>query len=165
MFNYYILSDTHFGHEKMKEYCGRKDGFEWKIMKSLDVIKKEDILIHLGDFCIGRDDYWHNEFIHRVEGKKILIIGNHDRKTTGWYLERWDFVCNALELSIYGKKLLLTHEPRPSGDHYDINIHGHLHEDKHRIQEKIDDKKHYLISLELDGYQPQSLRKICEKYI
>ena len=57
--NYWIVTDTHFGHNKMYEYCDRPIGFEDKILKQIKhKVKSDDILINLGDICIYRDEYW-----------------------------------------------------------------------------------------------------------
>ena len=61
---YWVTTDTHFGHDKMMEYCGRPKGFEDLIFKyHSEIIKKDDVLVHLGDFCIYNDEKWHDEFI------------------------------------------------------------------------------------------------------
>ena len=55
----WLTTDTHFGHQRMIEF-GRPQDFEVKIGKAIsEVVKPEDVLIHLGDFCIGKDEYWH----------------------------------------------------------------------------------------------------------
>jgi calcineurin-like phosphoesterase family protein len=42
------------------------------------VIQKDDIIFHLGDFCLGGRGEWIH-FINRLSGIKIFIKGNHDR--------------------------------------------------------------------------------------
>ena len=94
--NYWVISDTHFGHDKISECFGRPKDFEKKILKSLNFVREEDVLIHLGDFCIGKDAYWHEKFMSHFEkesyGAKLwLIKGNHDHKTKTWYFDKgWD---------------------------------------------------------------------------
>ncbi len=51
----YITTDTHFDHANMIKYCGRPENFNEIIWKGLEQIKNNDILIHLGDLCIGND--------------------------------------------------------------------------------------------------------------
>ena len=63
----WIITDTHFNHDKMPLYCGRPVGFEEIIIKNLvRLIRPIDILIHLGDFCIGKDEEWHKRFLETV---------------------------------------------------------------------------------------------------
>jgi len=71
----WIISDTHFNHEKLKTMGnGRPDNYEELIMKGLKVIKSGDTIIHLGDFCIGKDEEWHMKWYQELKGvKKILV--------------------------------------------------------------------------------------------
>jgi len=55
---YWLITDTHFGHENIKKYCNRPDGFEDLILENLNPTEDEgvcpgDVLIHLGDVCFG----------------------------------------------------------------------------------------------------------------
>lgn len=162
---YWIITDTHFFHVKMIEYCGRPEGFEYKIQKGLEVVGSEDILIHLGDICIGKDALAHLQFIQPLQCKKWLIRGNHDKKSDKWYLEHgWDFVGNEILLDKFGKRILLTHRPAPDGE-YDINVHGHQHnnQDNDLVHDaeyganKHDKQK--LFAIEFTNYQPVLLQK------
>lgn len=162
---YWLCSDTHFGHDKMKEYCYRPDGFEYKIQKSFEQIKPKDVLIHLGDVCIGNDEKWHEMMIKYLPCKKWLIRGNHDHKSYNWYLEHgWDFVADSMSMVYSGKKILFTHIPTLYDKaRYDLNIHGHLHNNRHRgsIEDfGFADRIYKLISLEFSNYQIINLIKI-----
>ena len=171
----WITTDTHFGHDKMQEYCGRPDGFEYLILKYQSYLSFGDLLIHLGDFCIGNDKNWHDKFMARTPSKKILIRGNHDRKSDSWYLNNgWDFVCEQFRNTYFGKDILFSHCPKPDIG-YDINIHGHFHNQLPRLLKgewAVDDEEkrnHYdlkalnpkskLLALEETNYQPVNLEK------
>ena len=107
--NYWITTDTHFGHDKMLEYESRPEGFENKILKNHKrIISDNSILIHLGDIVIGDDKLWHNIFFNTVKPyKKWLIKGNHDKKSNTWYLNHgWDFVGDRIVLNMYGLEIL-----------------------------------------------------------
>lgn len=168
---YWTIADTHFGHEAMKKMCGRPDNFEDKILMAiLILVKKTDILIHLGDFCWGNDAEWHSLFMRNCNAKKKwLIRGNHDKKTNSWYLNHgWDFVSERIDLKIFGKHIILTHKPVYYFESLtdSINIHGHQHNTKHHPELK-EDPNHRLLFIE-DGckygsqYSPVSLRSIVE---
>lgn len=156
--NHWLTTDTHFGHECMHDYCDRPVGFEKTILSRLNTtIKPDDVLYHLGDFCIGRDARWHRDFMKNCAGKKILIRGNHDKKTVTWYYDAgWDVVCDELRLKLFGKDILLSH--RPSVHSCDINVHGHHHNKRHHPEDEIS-PYHKLIYIEHD-YMPLSLRKV-----
>ena len=51
------------------------------------VVRPNDIIYHLGDFAFGR----HNiKIAERLNGKKRLIMGNHDTYSTADYLSYFD---------------------------------------------------------------------------
>lgn len=170
---FWLTTDTHFNHDKMPLYCGRPIGFEELIIKGLSQIPKEDVLIHLGDVCIGKDAYWH-ERLAQLPCKKWLTLGNHDHNSISWYMTHgWDFVGTEIKLNMFGKRLLLSHTPLP-GD-FDLMIHGHFHNTLHRLlekqwinpdEEKRNEKdlgyltpKHKLLAIEYTDYQPVLLSK------
>ena len=84
----WLTTDTHFNHANMVKYCGRPVDFDSKIwMGFMSKIGAEDCLIHLGDFTMGHYDENMAHLTAIVPGKKVLIIGNHDRKSAKWYME------------------------------------------------------------------------------
>ncbi len=159
---YWILTDTHLGHAKMLEYESRPANFEEKIFKGLSVIGKDDVLIHLGDICIGSDAEW-NMYLYTAvnpDTKRILVRGNHDNKSDTWYYDHgWDFVCDSLTMNKYGKRILFSHIPQKDVGQYDINIHGHCHSKKRKIEFEPDmSDKQKLLAIELTNYKPVLLR-------
>lgn len=135
---YWIITDTHFGHDKMQQYCGRPSDFENKILKALEQIQEEDVVIHLGDFCIGNDEMWHEKwnnalFLHT---RKILVRGNHDKKSNTWYYAHgWHAVCENLTIRYLHKNITFSHIPIK--DIKNLNIHGHFHNNLHRLLQGI----------------------------
>jgi len=162
--NYWIISDTHFSHKKMKEYCYRPDNFEEITKKSLlNLVKENDVLIHLGDVCIG-NDIDNNNFFKQLKSYNILVLGNHDSKSINWYMKNgWDFVCSRFDIKKFGKKIAFTHRPIITMDCYnDINIHGHLHNGIHRKDEFILKDYNKLFSLEKNNYKPILLEDLLK---
>jgi calcineurin-like phosphoesterase family protein len=90
--NTFIISDTHFGHKRILDFEPvrlqqmKKDGFneqdhdEWVISQWNSVIQPTDVVLHLGDFAFKNLDIQ-----QRLNGRKILILGNHDRVGTQTY--------------------------------------------------------------------------------
>jgi len=157
---YRIISDTHLGHtSQMIEYCGRPENYEDRIIKSIKtVVGNDDILIHLGDVCIGNDDKWNRAITDACAGKCWLVRGNHDKRSNRFYLVRgWDWVGDSMTLNIFGRSILFTHIP--SQDVVDVNVHGHLHNSGHRGY--WDDDKHILVMCE-HSYEPVDLRRLVE---
>lgn len=162
----WLISDTHFAHLKLEEWGGRKGDWQDRLWKGLEALPEGDTLIHLGDICIGDDQEVHAR-LSRLACKRILVRGNHDKKSRTWYLEHgWDFVCDGLELIHNGHYLHLTHRPaRPQGNST-WNIHGHTHGNLHRSEEYYgfySPEYHIDISPELAGYLPISLDALLQK--
>lgn len=175
----WIITDTHLGHDNIVKYCNRPENHSELILEGLSKIKEGDTIIHLGDFCIGKDAYWHKEFFDRIPNtKRILILGNHDKKHKNWYLRNgWDFVCEQFSNNYFGKYITFSHIPiaenRFIKDIENINIHGHYHNnlprllkkqfvvegekernDKDFILEHYNPKLHRLLCIEDENYQP-----------
>ena len=71
-------------------------------------VKDSDTIYMLGDFCFTRRDEslpaW---YLNKLQGRKILIKGNHDRRAT--FRAGWDAVHDSLEIAIDGQPLWLNH--------------------------------------------------------
>lgn len=163
---YWIISDTHFNHTKLEEWGGRSGDWQERLWKSIQAIPQGDILIHLGDICIGNDEEVHY-LLNRFPIKKVLVKGNHDNKSSNWYLNHgWDFVCDGLDLLYRGHYLFLSHRPTPPMFHYTMNLHGHTHGNLHRSEEYVayhDPDYHKDFSPEIVGYQAIRLDSFLAK--
>jgi calcineurin-like phosphoesterase family protein len=165
---YFLTTDTHFNHDLIKEYCGRPDDFEAKIVNGFKSLTKDHILIHLGDICIGHETEAHEKYIIPLPCKKILVRGNHDKKSSTWYMEHgWDWVCNTMTLERGGKKLLFSHFPMVWDGYWEINFHGHFHNANHRRWEAELNgdllKGQRLLALEYNDYKLWDLDKELER--
>lgn len=165
----YAISDTHFNHKKLVEY-GRPENFEELIIKSLKELKG-DLLIHCGDFCIGKNEESHQKFMDATSGfkKKVLVKGNHDPQSDNWYYEHgWDFVCERFSTTYFGKKYLFTHIPSTEleeSGYYHKNIHGHMHGNSHRDAELGGNRYlipdwHFDLAPEIRNYKPVDVETI-----
>lgn len=166
----WVISDTHFGHKKMEEYCGRPKNFEEKIIKNLHrLIKPSDLLIHLGDFCIGKNKEWHNTVLGPLDCKKWLILGNHDKKSKSFYLNNgWDFVGEYIVGHWFGEYILFSHKPQWQSDFsFSLNIFGHFHNNstesqERHLKERIGKASHSCFVLE-HHYEPKLLKSIIKR--
>lgn len=165
----WAVADTHFFHAAMHKHHGRKEGFEYIILKNLqDVMTRDDILIHLGDVSWKKQSEA-NDILSMVPGRKILVRGNHDYRSPRYYMETvFDFACDGFQMFYKkptegkkeGRNILFTHVPvevLPRG--CDINIHGHLHnnENSHRAESWYPKKFHKLVAIEDLDLKPIAL--------
>ena len=161
--NIWITTDTHFSHKQLIEY-GRPADFEEKIKKGLvQDVKKDDLLIHLGDVCIGNDIENNNWFKNQLGCKTYLVRGNHDSKSVSWYMKNgWDVVVDRLDITMFGKRMCFTHMPVAWDGYFDVNYHGHFHDTDRRRNDvefsKVMSGYNKLISLEALNYRPLRLK-------
>lgn len=129
----WVVSDTHFNHKRLPEFTGRPTNFTELIINNWNtVVAENDLVLHLGDVILGRNGEL-ADINNRLKGRKILVRGNHDGENLAWYMARgFSFACDGFKWEEYW----FTHEPAislPSGCKY--NIHGHLHNNGHRLNE------------------------------
>ena len=126
----WLITDTHFNHDKMVDMCGRPKDFNERIGAALARNCQEgDTLYHLGDVAFYDAKAAHDKWIAPLPCAKVLCLGNHDKKPDGWFRSNgWDLVVRGVALRMAGVKLFLSHYPTdavPAGT--DVHVHGHQH--------------------------------------
>lgn len=112
----YFTSDTHFGHSKIIEMCNRpfttvEEMNETMIKNWNDKVSPNDIVFHLGDFIYGGSAVW-KDTLERLNGHKILILGNHDMKNfREGYRQYFDEVLMQAEIIVEDRSVYLNHYP------------------------------------------------------
>lgn len=149
---YWVISDTHFGHEAIQSYCRRPPDVDARIVRNWrQLVAPEDMVLHLGDVAFGfvKLKAWLGE----LPGRKILVRGNHDTHTISWYMGNgFEFACDGLELGgVYYSHRPLKEIPASCK----VNIHGHCHNRVPRGYRKYPHSR--LFSLEYEGYKPRIL--------
>jgi len=79
-----VTSDTHFGHNQ--EFLYKKRGYDDVVQMNNDMINiinnhvsADDILLHLGDFCLNTTTEEYYNIISRLHVKEMwLLWGNHN---------------------------------------------------------------------------------------
>lgn len=79
----FFTSDTHFGHERIISLCNRPFADVHEMNEAIirnwnNVVSPEDTVFHLGDVAMGPWVEW-DSLLTRLNGYKILVVGNHDR--------------------------------------------------------------------------------------
>ncbi len=93
----WLISDTHFLHQNIIEYCNRPENFDEIIQENWNaIVAPDDIVYHLGDFAAGvgkvHDGFYKLQKIGRsLNGTKILIRGNHDWYQDSTYINDFGF--------------------------------------------------------------------------
>jgi calcineurin-like phosphoesterase family protein len=177
----FFTSDTHFGHKNIIEWTRRpfdnvEEMNETLIENWNSVVGPDDVIYHLGDFAFGGSSLW-KDVCSRLNGKKYLIIGNHDEKNLkdGFRVYFEDILWQA-KLRVEGRSIYLNHFPflcyggtyrRPEDAVW--QFHGHTHEmqgenlgeDYPRLQYRFPFQ--YDVGVDFNDYKPISFTEICEK--
>tara|TARA_B100000214_G_C23956046_1_gene622890 strand:+ start:579 stop:1232 length:654 start_codon:yes stop_codon:yes gene_type:complete len=164
----YFISDLHFGHKNVIRFCERPFRTVSEMNESMiDLWNKRvtdaDRIFVLGDVFL-MDPKKASEIIHRLNGYKILIAGNHDRseKTmldTGFdeYHKRYEY-----NIEDVGTGLLI-HYPVPDiileSLGYDFSIHGHIHREPISYGTKLN------VAVDLHDYGPISRDEVKERLL
>ena len=169
----FLISDTHFGHEKTCTVFKREDGSplrpfasaeemdEAMVKRWNDRVRPNDKVYHLGDVVINR------KFLHildRLNGDKVLIKGNHDIFRMEDYYPRFRDIRGYHVLN----GMIMSHVPvhTDSIERFGTNIHGHLH--AHRVMRKdfgrdVIDPRYHSVCVEHTDYAPISLEEVMER--
>lgn len=177
----YFISDTHFNHKNIIKYCNRpfKDIEEMNsalIENWNKTITDYDIVFHLGDVALTNESEI-KEIIPKLKGKKILIRGNHDKKSKEFFRSVGFEIIPDNPLKLDKEKLILSHKPLadteiPEGY---INVHGHIHNNPlHKInpttnemeypEELYSEKLHINVSADVIDFKPISLEEMRDLY-
>jgi calcineurin-like phosphoesterase family protein len=157
--NSWVFTDPHFNHPKLVERGNRPLGYEGLVQASwIELVQPTDFVYCLGDVCMKKPGDSHDQYVRPMPGRKILIRGNHDDQSDTWYLAHgWDEVYDTLLVEHHSRRVLLSHIPKPDNNSYDINVHGHFHNDAHRANSPemlaIKSPKHRLLALECVDYK------------
>lgn len=76
------------------------------------VVSDDDIIYHLGDFCLS-DKTSIKKIASKLNGHKILVRGNHDRVSVSFYESVGFEVLIHASIKLEEEKLLLSHVPVP----------------------------------------------------
>lgn len=88
------------------------------------MVGKDDLVFHLGDFALYANKEMVKEIVDRLNGHIILIEGNHDKRSKGWWKD-----CGIVEVHKEHRigDYILSHKPIENLEYGMINLHGHLH--------------------------------------
>lgn len=164
----YFTSDLHLGHRGIIEMQNRPFENVEEMNRTLlhnynAVVQKNDTVYLLGDICHHMLVEQANEFIGKMNGKKILIRGNHDKI----YEESlFDEIIDFKTMSLYGIYFALMHYPMlswPKKNSGCIQLHGHIHShEEYNLQNRKDGIRRYDVGVDANHYCPVSVKQIIE---
>lgn len=156
----YFTSDWHLGHSGIANNF--RTNFESDNVhdatifeNARKVLTKRDVTFFVGDISFTDEGL---EMVHALEGRKILVRGNHDTQSMEMYNKVFDEIHGAYRY----KGAFVTHIPiHPSELYRGFNIHGHCHRGGPREHMIGDDWKSYFNVIgEYNDYQLVSAEEI-----
>lgn len=174
--NRFVISDTHFGHTNSWEKFKLPDGSPLRPFTSTEEmdetmierwnakVQPQDTVYHLGDVVINKK-YLH--LVERLNGRKILIRGNHDIfGDEQYYLAGFEQIHG---VRVFVDKFILSHIPLHPDcvtERFKVNVHGHLHANEVKmpwgvnadrneiIYADFPDPRYLCVSVEHTNYEP-----------
>ena len=171
-FPFYIISDTHFLHNNIVEYCGRpKDHNERMVTNWNNVVGPNDNILHLGDLVYGvwdRDTMLQCPYkttslftpiVSKLNGNKFLIKGNHDTFDDLWYEDLGFTILDSyFSLKYRKQRITFTHVPIVLTYQNEINVHGHVHNSSFTGLTK----RHLNTCVEVMDYGPRAITDLLD---
>ena len=156
MSKHYLIGDPHWDHENIIKYSSRPFSTVEEMNRAIinnwnNVVNPEDTVYLVGDISMKRSSL---SLLSELKGRKILIKGNHDVWKLKDYLPYFEDI---RAYTVYDN-VIISHIPIYKGpsERFKGNIHGHLHEKRVMIGDKID-PWYYNVSVEQINYTPMLL--------
>ena len=136
----WITSDLHFYHKSILKFCPATRQYpdvdsmnESMITEWNDTVETDDLVYVLGD-CSFSNGNKAAEIITKLNGRKILVIGNHDIPLleTKAFVNCFETSHHLLDITHQGHTVVMCHYPlaRWNKSHYgSVHFFGHTHGD------------------------------------
>lgn len=181
----WFVSDLHFSHSRVIEYCSRPYDSVEEMNAALienynSCVAEDDTVYNLGDMFMGKGDNI-KEVCNKLNGRMLLIQGNHDYKkrvekiveaTQCYVAEVWTERCDVDNLV-----LTMIHDPEEvdweclekisntSGQDY-IVLYGHVHDNAPKEMEKVAPHVYkFHVGVDTNDYKPVSWDYIKSLYL
>jgi len=166
----FFTADLHIGHANSIKFDERPyqdlTQMHNAIIKNYNAqVPLDGICYFLGDVATHSSELT-KEILSKLNGTKVLILGNHDKNSNACYLMGFDVVLNNATIYIQGERVTMSHCPLPGifredvsdmrgaviGDNFhgeskhqafmvanegQFHLHGHLHSPNSGKSEKI----------------------------
>lgn len=157
--NVFFVSDEHYGHNNIISYCNRPymdiEQMDIALIQNHNyVVKKDDIVFHLGDFTLlnNKTDVY-KKYINKLNGNHVFLKGSHDywmKDKNSWKL---------IEVVIDNIHLTLCHyclRTWPRSHFNSFHLFGHSHGYLETIGKSHD------VGVDNNEYFPLSFLDICD---
>lgn len=166
----YYIADLHLGHENIIRLSKRP----FKTVQEMDdviidninsVVTDDDDLYILGDVCFKCNNPM--DYINRINGRKHLVIGNHDKFLIKNPSIRKCFVeiKDIMTVTDGDYRIVLCHYPMVEWDGYYrgvLHFYGHIHNnfDNDTTKYITSVKNAYNVGVDILGFMPKTAKQI-----
>ena len=168
----FFTADTHFSHEKILRLANRpfKDlsDMEESIVSNWNnkVTKSDDVYI-IGDFMYKGNGLEANRILKRLNGKKYLITGNHEKYLNDSTFDQHQFkwIKDYYSFKENRQKYVLIHYPILEWDGYysgSIHLYGHVHRNDEKRFKSILGPNAINVGVDVNGFAPISQVEILK---
>lgn len=167
----YLISDTHFGHENalhfrtsldnpLRDFASVEEMDEHMVSQWNKIVGPRDTVYHLGDVVIAKRNL---PILSRLNGKKKLIMGNHD---IFGYKEYAKYFYDIVAYKVWPDRgLIASHIPvnyNQLQGRFKLNVHGHMHSNSMLLEDGSFDRRYINVSVEQINYTPVQLEEILD---
>jgi calcineurin-like phosphoesterase family protein len=172
----WFASDHHFDHTNILTFTERgtdnliRPGFRDIDEMNEHIIDKHNKFVGVNDKVYFGGDLGKNihKFIPRMNGKKRLILGNHDDLGIEKYIPHFQKILSWREFGDRSSYFMFCHYPlhrsafdyRGSRDDMKFCVHGHLHEKFVMHENGEIDLRYINVSMEQTNYCPVSMTQL-----
>jgi len=172
----HFYSDPHFHHENIIKYADRpfanvEEMNAVLIQRYNDAVSPEQTVLWLGDCAMPMGRF--PEILNKLNGSKILVLGNHDKSESTMARLGFDLVLDRVYLHIEDRSCLCIHYPYADQEHAkgkdvrylerrpkrvkgQVLIHGHTHSKKKRDGNSIH------VGVDAWYYRPVTINQVRE---
>jgi len=175
----YFTADTHFCHANIIRNCNRpfEDVHEMNrvmIEKWNSYVTDHDDIYILGDFIYKGKGKDANEILSKLNGRKYLVKGNHEKYLTDpdFNQEAFEWVKDYYLLKLDGgMKVILFHFPIfrwDSAHHGSYHLYGHIHNSAEKYPDfgeklKLLGPRAFNVGVDVNDFYPVSIKQIMEE--
>ena len=159
----FFASDHHFSHANVLKFkcldgvTPIRPGFSSVEHMDETLIRNHNKVVRPGDkIYFGGDVVFNAQALHRVmprlNGEKVLILGNHDKLRMDEYLKYFKSIYSARNMNdipeLKGMNIVLCHYPLHIDANYPkhpICVCGHIHEKTIKLPDGRDDPRYFNI--------------------
>lgn len=129
----WVISDQHFSHKNIITFENRPFSSIEEMNEAMtaahnSVVAEDDLVYMLGDVSFHKQEAYKQ--VAALNGRKVLIRGNHDNTRDKRFTEQFESVHDYLKVKVNGVDVVMFHYPIYEWDkmHYGaVHLHGHVH--------------------------------------